>query len=332
ARPSDVALPNFDRLRAGSLYADDASPPANFTELSIRSLLLGRVVKAAPASFRLGFRVQPLYFAGQVGRSSLREETWSTEPNVFDDVRNLGGRTAAAGWFHPYGRILRHSLDECYWVPAWLQPGGEEPFEAQSFWERMRFRLRAQLTLMPFAGHFAALDSERLYRIVKIREYDFLRTQAVRLAADRSFTLVLLHMPVPHPPGIYSRREGRLCDECPSSYLDNLVLADRLLGEVRRAMEQAGVWDSSCIIVSADHSWRINLLWRPLPHWTAEEERAYSGVESKLVPFLVKLPDQHEPLSLSRKCETVNTRRLIDAVVTKQITTPAEAERLMLPQ
>ncbi|MGH9665265.1 MAG: hypothetical protein ACRD9L_12655 [Bryobacteraceae bacterium] len=323
ARPSDVALPNFDRLRAASLHADEAYSPADSTKISIPSLVLGRTVQCSvesgPRELRLGFE-------GQGSKGCRHGQPWSAQSNVFDDVRKLGGKTAAVGWFHPYGRILRHSLDACYWVPSWLQRGVEEPYGNQSLWARMVFRLEEQFTQLPLARHLPVLGDNHA-RNVKVHEYEFLRTQAMSLAADRSFTLVFLHMPLPHMPGIYSRREGRLCD-C-GTYLDNLVLADRFVGDVRRAMEQSGVWDSSWIIVSADHSWRL-YLWRGGPSWTGEEERASGGIESKLVPFLVKAPNQHEPLSFSQKYETVNTRRLIDATVTKQITTPADAERLML--
>ncbi|MDP9269080.1 MAG: hypothetical protein M3P27_12250, partial [Acidobacteriota bacterium] len=49
ARDPSVQMPEFDRLRAESLYAENAYPPARATELSLPALLTGRLVaKATP--------------------------------------------------------------------------------------------------------------------------------------------------------------------------------------------------------------------------------------------------------------------------------------------
>ena len=88
-RPAGVALPNLDRLRDESFYATSARAPADSTEISMPSLILGEEVVSAipegPVSLRL------------LWRSSADAFEWSAASNVFDDARQLGFDTALGG-------------------------------------------------------------------------------------------------------------------------------------------------------------------------------------------------------------------------------------------
>src|SRR6185369_2924008 len=95
----------------------------------------------------------------------------------------------------------------------------------------------------------------------EISQYQYTVQQASHLAADQSFDFVYIHLPIPHPPPIYDRRAGQFAETGEHSYIDNLALADRALGEVRRAMEQSGAWENTNVIVTSDHWWRT-WLWR----------------------------------------------------------------------
>ena len=57
--------------------------------------------------------------------------------------------------------------------------------------------------------------------------------QAEALIRDQSISFVFIHLPVPHPPGIYDRSTGR--ERAGGTYIDNLALADRSLGELMAA-------------------------------------------------------------------------------------------------
>jgi hypothetical protein len=59
---------------------------------------------------------------------------------------------------------------------------------------------------------------------------------------------VLLHLPIPHPNGIYDRHTGQLAT-AGSSYIDNLALADRCLAGIRRTLVESGQWDSATVVV-----------------------------------------------------------------------------------
>jgi len=94
------------------------------------------------------------------------------------------------------------------------------------------------------------------------------------------------------------------------------VRVDRLLGEVRGAMEQAGTWDDALVVVSSDHHLRVN---------------AFDHViERQRVPFMVKLPHQAGGVTVDARCETVITRELILQVLDGRLRTPAEVASWMV--
>ncbi|HZT28833.1 MAG TPA: alkaline phosphatase family protein [Bryobacteraceae bacterium] len=314
-RPAAVQLPNLDRLRAESFCALAASSPADFTRLSMPSLVLGRRITSAresgPADLSLTAESGGAPFA------------WSQAPNVFDDARALGAASALVGWYHPYGRVLAHSLTFCAWTPEWLFPGIEEPFQPEPLPAAMLRRLSLQVSALPLLGHFAPLSPSLPHREQKRKQFLYLMQNARRVAADPAFGLVLVHLPVPHPPGIYSRALGTYTSTAPSNYLDNLALADLALGEIRQAIEQATLWDRTALLVSADHGWRTHL-WRGRPGWTAEEEAVAGPLNPLAVPFLVHLPGGRSTQDCSLPFNTVISRPLIMDILRGRITAPEQ--------
>jgi hypothetical protein len=147
------------------------------------------------------------------------------------------------------------------------------------------------------------------------------------LVADPSIGLVLLHLPVPHTPAIYSRSKGALAEEGPVSYLDNVALADQTLGVLRQAIEQAGLWDRTALLVSSDHGWRTRM-WRGGAGWTAEEEAA-SHADTSGVPFLLRLPGQTSGLRYDNPFNTVITRQILTHILSGQLKAPEEMPDLI---
>jgi hypothetical protein len=312
-RPAKLQLPNLDRLRKESFYATAAEAPADATLLSLPALILGAPVRdVVPADPRT------LHLRVAADRAAL---SWGSLRNVFDDARKFGLNTALAGWYHPYGRVLGHSLTRCAWTAGWLPAGAEEPFTPQTFATLMRDRALLQISTLPLAGHIPLLNPVLFDRARKLGQFRWLGRQARAFACDPALGLVLIHAPVPHPPAIYDRRAGQFAAS--GSYLDNLALADRTLGEWRAAMERAGILDNTTLILSADHGWRVQL-WRGKAAWTAEEEAASAGIDSLGVPFIVRLPHREPGMRFDRPFNTVITRRLIGAVLHGDVATAAD--------
>ena len=74
-------------------------------------------------------------------------------------------------------------------------------------------------------------------------------------------------------------------------------------------MEQAGVWDRTAVLVSADHGWRVSL-WRGNPEWTSDDEAA-SHQDTSVVAFPLKLPGQNSGVTYAERFDTIVTRDLL---------------------
>lgn len=312
-RPQGLPLPNLDRLKVASFFATAAKAPGEATLISMPGLILGEpVVEAIPRG------PDDLYLRT---RSQAKTVPWSTFPSVFDDARELGFNTALLGWYHPYGRVLSHSLTYCFWTPQWLNQGIEERFTPRDFAFSMWDRGRLQLAALPGAGHLPGVYPGIFEREEKTKLFPLLLGRALEWAADPSIGLVLLHFPVPHPPSIYSPSTGALTLSGQMGYLDNLALADRTLGLLRRSIEDAGLWDRSAILVSADHGWRASY-WSNAPGWTSAEDAAVR-TDTSTVPFLLKLPGQTSSAVYNKPLPTVVTRRLITEILSRRLSDPA---------
>jgi hypothetical protein len=312
-RAAGMALPNLDRMKQESFYATAAESPADRTERALPSLILGEKAVETYPDGPDDLRV----------KLSSRAEAvpWGSLPNVFDAARDLGFNTALVGWFHPYGRVLNRSLTKCYWTAGGLIPGIEEASKPQPLAEAMWDRVGEQFVAMPLIGHLPGVFPGKYNRREKISRFAFLSDRTREIVSDPEIGLALIHLPIPHPPSIYDRASGAFRTGQPGSYLDDVVLADRELGILRRAMEDAGLWDRSAVLVSADHGWRT-AMWRGTSEWTSEDEAA-AHQETMGVPFLLKLPNQTSGLSYSERFNTVATRRLIIDILKGDLTDPA---------
>jgi hypothetical protein len=308
--PPDLALPNLDRLRKGGFYASSAKSPADSTEIAMPSLILGeRVTAASPQGpDDLGVRTA----------SHPEPAAFSSLVNVFDTARDLGFNTALVGWFHPYGRLLNRSLTKCYWTAGWLNPGVEEPSGPQPLGSAMWERLRLQSAALPLLGHLPGMFPGIYQRREKIARFSWLRDRALEIVSDPGIGLALIHLPIPHPPAIYNRTTRTLTAEGRTGYIDSVALADRTLGELRQAMEQAGLWDRTAVLVSADHGWRT-YLWRGGAEWTPDEETV-SHQDTSGVPFLLKLAAQTTGVAYGKRFDTIVTRRLITGILSGRLT------------
>jgi len=289
ARPIGLELPELDRLRRESLYADAARPPAGATEVSMPALITGRpVVAVAPMS------PNDLTLTFADGKTAR----WSAYPNVLARARALGYDTALIGWHLPYPRVLGGSLGFADWKPSVASE--------QARGDTLGQALQNQLgSLVPPAN----------VRRLLPRRFAELADLAIRTATDRRFGLVLLHLPVPQPPGIYDRATGRLTawnfTGEGGGYVDNLALADRMVGELRRALDRARLGDRTWLVVSSNRWWRAS--------------KQYDGQADHRVPFLARPPDGGRPAHLEVAFNTLGTHDLILAILRGSISDTRDA-------
>jgi arylsulfatase A-like enzyme len=117
----------------------------------------------------------------------------------------------------------------------------------------------------------------------------------------------VIHWPVPHVPGIYDPARGELSQDGSRSYLDNLALADRTLGEVRTLMERDELWRDTAVLVTADHSWR-----------TAPEI-------DRRVPFILRMPGGSAAIHYASTFNTALSAALVMDILEGRVNTAGDA-------
>jgi Type I phosphodiesterase / nucleotide pyrophosphatase len=319
-RPPHVRLPEFDSFRRQALYATNAHPPARWTLVSMPALISGRpIAEAEPLGvdeLRLTLRV------------TNEKVLWSQQPSVFGRARELGLNTAVVGWYHPYCRLLSASLTRCSWHPYLSATEALQTERRDGNADvagGMWIQAKRQVSFMRPTAHIGAARAAETRRREDQWEkeqhrLDYLRIRqdALELVTDRHLALILVHWPVPHPSTGHDRSTRNLAMDDRDEYFDNVALADRALADLRLAMERAGVWEQTIVLISSDHGWRNDVRSQP-----AEAPRiAADGNPLPLVPFLLKLPGHDQPLEYAATFNTVLTHDLILGLIRGELLSP----------
>ena len=295
-RAAGLQLPEIDHVRGVSVYASRAYPPGGSTSNSIPSLILGKRVlarrPAGPSDLLLS------------DNGTATDAGWSGQADVFSSVRALGLNAAVVGWYHPYCRVLTADLTQCHWVEMeeWVNVTGRT--FAQS--------LLNQLGMIVYLPHAQSLAMQE-----RVRRRSELLSAAMPMVQDRSIQLSFLHLHGAHVPYVYNRFERQFITNDPDgqgynprNYLDGLALADRSLGRLRTAMEEAHLWDTTTVVLSSDHWYR--------------KSQALDGKTDKRVPFLVKMAGQTAPVQCDTPFNTTLTQGLVMAILRKEVVSPQD--------
>ncbi len=274
ARDASLPLPNFDRLRGESTLYTDVTPIADKTAKVIPSLLLGRKVTEVANTADNRYLVKT--------EDAPEWKPFDANATLFGMARQHGLTTAIVGWFVGYCPVFVGVVTECYWSNEDALDGGPTSLSAsiaENAWFPLRImaeqvvspsRARADVAAWNAKGHIESVKNSREH--------------ALQTVATSHADIIYLHLPVPHPPAVWDRRTGNYALE--GSYLDSLDFSDRLLGEILDLLEAQPRWADTTLIVQGDHSWRAKM-WRPLPGWSAEDERISHGGQWDPRPLLM---------------------------------------------
>jgi hypothetical protein len=289
-RPSTLDLPELDRLRRESLFAEDATPPGSRTVVSMTSLLIGKRLLSVDPETDADFSALP---DPQPAPALSRAAS-----NVFRQARAHHHDTWVVGWALPYCRTWAADLSGCECEPAFTTVLGRARTISGSLVDQVE-------AMSPFNRRRLAVEAYR----------NVLASAKRRLSASKA-GLILIHLPVPHPPPIYDARRNELTAwmiESVPGYLGNLKLADRTLGELRPLMELDGTWDQTTVLVMADHPWR--------------ESRRFDGLTDRRIPFILKLAGQRQDLAYSAPLDAARTSSLLLAVLDARLQNAEDVAR-----
>jgi Sulfatase len=312
-----LKLPAFDRLARQSTIFTHVVPAGFYTEKILPSLISGLPIDQIRSS---ADGSQLFVHDPTVDRWKIFE----SRQTIFQDALDNGYSTAVAGWYNPYCRILATVLDRCFWTSRAPLAGGmsaDAPILSNlaAPWLRMSFPANAL-----FSAHNNLSFTDKPANEPHVADYRDLLSDGDQYLSDPSIGFLLLHMPIPHPNGIYDRRIGAFTTR-DTSYIDNLALADAYLDHVSQILERQNEWDSSAIVVMGDHSWRMLLRRDKSPSWTAEDEAASHGGQFDDRPaYIIKLPGQQYPLPVGTSFAATKTRSLIRGMMKGTIRAPAD--------
>jgi len=298
-RYANLRLPNFDQLRQSSTLFTDVQPVANYTELAIPSILLNSSVVRTKYTFNNRLLVI------QAGEHSFRPFDAMKTP--FAMARKAGLTTAAIGWYNPYCGMLAPYLNLCYWT-------NEEEIPLifgirDGFWKDLG---------APWAHYaedaFAPAGRKRL-AARRVDTYKDLLRHSDDALERQNLDLIFLHLPLPHPPGFYNRNSQQFDLSGNRSYVDNLALADKTLGEWMAILQRSPRWKNTDVIICGDHSWRP-WFWSSTAMWTTEDQMASHGGRYDARPVLmVHGAGQIAPATVTAPYSLLQVHGILDSFI-----------------
>ncbi len=317
-------LAELDRLRAESLVAVKAHETASYTTMAVPCLISGRLFSRVDVIDANTLKVYP------AGTST--GANWHDQPNVFKRARELGVNAELVGWHHPYCRMLGDSLVRCLDVPTGAPTDAmlEETSSADAGIPReVALLFRLQMTdlvrIFRFRGESAtAVSQDEYMQRRQQQQYFRIRDALYADLTDQRIGLLFAHFPTPHLFAIYNRKRNDFTLNDTLSYADNLALVDRTVGEIRQILEQAGLWDSTTLLITSDHGFRRSM-WRGRMGWNDDLEKLTAPGRSETVPFILKLPGQMQGRIFRQSFSNVVSADLVITILSGQISTYQDA-------
>ena len=309
-RPQGLNFPNFDELRSTSYSFGDLQPVGFFTERVIPSLLAGQPID----QIRSGRDGKLSYF----DESQRRWIDYDPGTTLFGMAEFNGWNPGVAGWYNPYCRVFRAVLTACHSNPG---INVDLPIEARGASEGNSTMANALIIprtfILRLSGHPVDQQKESIRR--NIEDYNTVMKQGVDLIRNGQVHFVFIHVPAPHPPGMYNRATHRLSES--GDYLDNMVLTDDSLGFLMHEIDQAPGSDQTTVIVSSDHSWRVPI-WKLAPGWTEEEQRISQGRFDPRPVLLIHFPGQSSENEVLAPMSELAEHDIMMAMLGRKMSTP----------
>jgi hypothetical protein len=320
-----LQMPAFDALAAQSTVFTQVVPVDIQTEVVLPALMTGEPVDDIRTSPSAKFLMHNSH--------TQQWQPFDEHQTVFQDALDAGYSTGVAGWYNPYCRVVKDVLDRCTWTDRMPISNGMNT--SDTVLHNMVGPLNVLWTLITTACPCRVPPAVAFHRWpgsgfnqaeIHAQEFKEVFAAATDLVDDPGTEFILLHLPVPHPLGIYDRSTGAV--KPAGSYIDNLSLADKCLADIRHSLEERRQWDSSAVVIMGDHSWRTKQFWylrRIGANWTQEDNKASDGGAYDPRPaYIVKLPGQTTGARIDTTYHAVNTRRLFDVLLNRKIQTPAD--------
>ncbi len=307
-RAKDLAMPNFDRLKAESTVFTNVQPAGYKTVKIVPSLFTGRKVDD------FHYSVKNRFWVHHEGDGLRAWDRLTGKDTVFADAQANGWRTGVVGWYNPYCTVYGDAIDDCYWTNHDRFDGPMSPTASfvrnvysplAQMWREIRSPAKADHDLCTF-------DVRNRYKT----HIDLAEHTMTMLKTDQD-DFMFIHLGIPHSPNIWSRIDDNYTRFCDSSYLDNLELVDKVLGQLMATLKASPRWKDTTLIVQGDHSWRVDL-WDGLPAWTDEDDAASRGGFDPRPALVIHQPGQTTANAVSKEWPLIQIHEVLEEMVKGQ--------------
>jgi hypothetical protein len=312
--PNGQRYPNFQRLQSQGTSFGNIEPMGSFTDRVIPSLLAGQKLD----------EVKSTLDGKLLGLNPRSGQAITYDPNrtLFSEAKTSGWNPGVAGWYNPYCRIFVNVLTACSWVP---DVHSMLPFEQAGASEDKSILVNSLMLpralILRVFGRRSGFDAGYIKQ--DIEDYRSVVLGALDLIQNQNIHFIFIHLPVPHPPGLFNRNTHQFSER--GNYLDNLTLADDTLGMLMQEIDRTPSGANTTVIVSSDHSWRVSI-WRNDPEWTQEEERlSRRGIDTRPV-FLVRFPGQLSGHELSSPRPELIEYDVVESMLKGGISSPDDLD------
>jgi hypothetical protein len=295
-RPAGLSLPELDRFQSLAFRAKRAYPPSLWTIVAVPSMLTGKTFIAS--SSQLTTEVMLTYDRGQPPVALTSQST------VFSEARRRKFNIGIVGWFIQYCRLFPECT-ECSWYSPMGLFGREEFEQPPSIFPMMALIATRQIKKIPLVYRLGLDLDLPVQKQLHAASYYQIHHDMLQTIANPCLNLVFVHMNVPHLPAIYDAARDAISNTSRATYAGNLLLVDHTLGDIRKTLEKAGMWDASTILLTADHPLRSD------PRF-AKNHR---------VPYLLKMPGETKGIVYETPMNTVVTKDLLLAILDREVTT-----------
>ena len=282
-RPSGYEFPAFDSFRQQSIYVRRLVPPGGRTLTALPTYWIGRrVVKSVTKS--------PNTLEVQIeGDEDLVPV--SDFDNLFEEASAAMASIGLTGFYHPYCRLFGEFLDRCDSFHR-----GVSIMPSKNLTSSMRSFAR---TLVP-----------GWRRANVIQSFKGIRSAGLEMAVDRNRDLVIAHVPMPHGPPVYDPASDQLTIwGFGLKYPDNVVCADKMLGEIEQELRNARLWNDTVVILMSDHG------WSRVPGFHSDPGA---------IPLMIKMANQNSEIRLDQELDSVLSKQLLLGILKRELRTPRE--------
>jgi len=238
----DDRLPNFRALAQQSLVFHNLRSFSSSTMDNAPPLLTGQVYD----SIKLDSQQREV---GQVigGEPVVLQQ----QRNIFDAAHEQGYRVVVFGYFLRYCSTYVKDTGYCQSTSA--DELNSEPYNfIQAILEI--YRLAAAKTLPTSVGYkLESLVGHTFLSLIEDRVFGLHNTLLSTLK-DAKGHFIYAHYPVPHIPYLRIDSETGELQASGATYFDSVQAVDKMLGDVRRVLQESGAWEDTLLIVVSDHN------------------------------------------------------------------------------